>query len=674
MGIPRYAPWISRKFRSVKNKRIPENVTSLSLDMNTIVHNAASIVCGYNDRITEDEKIARLKFAKRMSPKALLEEIIKFIKTEILTIVDKLRPKHYLIIAFDGVPPRAKMEQQRSRRYGGSTHQPELFDTTSITPGTHFMEVVEDSLTRWFSENASVICRNIIYSGHMEPGEGEHKIFEYFRKGIVSQEIDESELVQGVHIIYGLDADIINIALLSPLKNIHMIRPELVETYNIDNLRNEILDKLHHIEYPIETFIAATCVLGNDFLPNLPTFEILDRSADAMFDALTGLHQSFLIKDGRTIDYNILKDFFKSLINPEVALLSAMVSAGLKSRMIDAAKVVVSSSFEEHVRHKIDFAIFRDAWYTNALAPRDNRLINIIGDAPMDMTEDMEEMGQHYFSGMLWLISYYTGKPINNDWFYPPYHAPLAFDLAHCAAKANIDEEYRIPIYDSLVSHAELGELITPVHQMLAVIPRSSWKIFPIMLQSQVIFVQNYADLFPVAFITENDGKDRDPRSKHMFLHILSRIDFRKIIGIIDHLDIDMDPWLPRKYKIYNPELYIGQEDMLKLLLPTNKFNLSQPLPNIAENNKTYDSTENTMRTPSMNNRAQLNPLEQPEKRKGELDPALPVIIPISDKNQLEKELELAVNMVEKNSHKRGRGGRGRGGRGRGGRGRGNNN
>ncbi len=672
MGIPRYTPWIIKKFNGVKSKGVPANVSSLALDMNTIVHNAAGIACGYNDRLSESERRARQQKAKRMSSKALMKDIIDLIKEEIVRIVDKLRPKHYLIVAFDGVPPRAKMEQQRSRRYGGSGSQSPLFDNTSITPGTNFMEEVEVELTRWFKENANVICRNIRYSGHMEPGEGEHKIFDLYRDGYVENEIGESELVKGAHLIYGLDADIINIALLSPLKNIHMVRPELTDTLNIDNLRDDIIYRLKHLKNPIETYIAATCFLGNDFLPNLPTFEVLEPSADALFNALSNLQESFLTDDARNINYDILRDFFKSLIQPEVAMLSEMISNKRPSRMVDAAKVIISTQFEEHDRFKIDFDKFRSAWYTNALSPRDSRVIDILG-LEDNMIEDMEEMGQRYISGMLWIVAYYKGLEMDNNWFYPLYHAPLALDLAHCAAKSLIDDDYKDEILGSLKHTFNLGEHFTPLHQMIAVIPRSSWRVFPYILQTQVIFVSNYAELFPVSFITEADGKDTDPKFAHMQLSILPRIDDRKIMGIVENMGINMEPWMPREHETYTAQLFIGHDTISKILAPDHlRYNLSTP-DNTSNSVHVYDSTKNTTRKPDNVNRSKFKPLELPESRRGELDAAVPVIMPIresvlDDKN-LDAELELALNINREKKGRGARGGRGRGNRGRGGRG-----
>jgi 5'-3' exoribonuclease 1 len=71
-------------------------------------------------------------------------------------IVHLIKPRQLLFLAVDGVAPRAKMNQQRSRRFRTAKERKEmkdmamegmkeedselqLFDTNAISPGTEFM-------------------------------------------------------------------------------------------------------------------------------------------------------------------------------------------------------------------------------------------------------------------------------------------------------------------------------------------------------------------------------------------------------------------------------------------------------------------------------------------------------------------------------------------------------
>ena len=59
----------------------------------------------------------------------------------------------------------------------------EEWKTTAITPGTEFMEKLNELTEKYFKNNEKKYGLNeIIVSGSDEVGEGEHKIFHYIRE------------------------------------------------------------------------------------------------------------------------------------------------------------------------------------------------------------------------------------------------------------------------------------------------------------------------------------------------------------------------------------------------------------------------------------------------------------------------------------------------------------
>ncbi|SPO00485.1 probable 5'-3' exoribonuclease 2 [Cephalotrichum gorgonifer] len=360
MGIPAAFRWLSKKYPKIispviedlprkldDGTSIPVDTTqpnpngeefdNLYLDMNGIVH-----PCSH----PED----------RPAPKdeeEMMLEIFKYTDR----VVNMVRPRKVLVIAVDGVAPRAKMNQQRSRRFrsaqeaqekeiakqelmelvrkqnGGSmpTSSEEVvqqvFDSNTITPGTPFMDTLAASLRYWcaykLSTDPAWAGLKIIISDATVPGEGEHKIMDFVRSQRASPDYNPNTR----HVIYGLDADLIMLALATHEPHFRVLREDVFfqgaqtrmckicgqkghEAMNCrgqakeaegefdekDNeaplkpfiwlhiaaLREYLAIELHVPELPfrfdleraIDDWIFLCCFVGNDFLPHLPALEI----------------------------------------------------------------------------------------------------------------------------------------------------------------------------------------------------------------------------------------------------------------------------------------------------------------------------------------------------------------------------------------------------------------
>lgn len=124
-------------------------------------------------------------------------------------LVSIVKPRKLLYIAIDGVAPRAKMNQQRTRRFRSANDAREArtpaadpagdpasdaptagaaddvlksFDRNAITPGTEFMARLSEQLNffllKKIEEDSLWAACEIVLSGAECPGEGEHKIME----------------------------------------------------------------------------------------------------------------------------------------------------------------------------------------------------------------------------------------------------------------------------------------------------------------------------------------------------------------------------------------------------------------------------------------------------------------------------------------------------------------
>lgn len=229
-GIPKLFRWLIDLYPTVLNsveegfKSESTKIDKFYLDMNGIIH-----ACTHSNQ-------------KELVP---LNEQEMFLR--IFAFTDRLyklvRPRKLLFLAIDGVAPRAKMNQQRSRRFRsakerealladhvlkeGSLPEDESFDSNCITPGTDFMHRLSIAFRRWIAYKMKTDSfwqhgAEVVFTGPDVPGEGEHKIMDMIRH----EQANDPLYAPGKyrHCMYGLDADLIMLSMATHEKHFMLLR------------------------------------------------------------------------------------------------------------------------------------------------------------------------------------------------------------------------------------------------------------------------------------------------------------------------------------------------------------------------------------------------------------------------------------------------------------------
>jgi 5'-3' exoribonuclease 1 len=659
MGVPKFYRWMSERYplinQLISTAAVLPEFDNFYLDMNGIIH-----ACSHPNSDF---------LANSLSVREMMLSIFRYIDRMVTEIV---KPKKVLFMAIDGVAPRAKLNQQRARRFcsaegrtdainkakerGEAVNEDNLFDSNCITPGTEFMETVSRHIKYFIRKKIKEdpLWRNltIVFSGHDVPGEGEHKIMQFIR----DLRADPNYEPNVRHCMYGQDADLIMLGLATHEPHFALLRE--VINFNTGfsgrkSAREVILRQskdaqfqLLHLsilreylwldfgndmpsavdqERIIDDFIFLTFLVGNDFLPHLPTLDISEHAFDVLINAYRTLWQEkpgYIVDKGEIGEFDRLEALFQIVGSQELDILAnrevEVKESNSRRRKhdrnlptddeLEESEEQMQRAFEEALRvamggepseltanveinNDVDedldplvalstatatasskFASAEEA--EAASQPRKNyrgryyfEKFRVLAEGPTG-EQFLTILMRNYLQGLLWCLAYYIKGCVSWTWYFPFHYGPLLQDMKNLSQ------------LQSEISF-ELGQPFTPYQQLLGCLPPASSRLLPacyrFLMTNKDSPVLNF---YPTEFKVDQDGK-KNPWEAVVLLDFidenkllsaeselcpisrLTRIEvFRNHFGRI--LVYNFDPNCTETYLSCNPE--IGLPDITRCM------------------------------------------------------------------------------------------------------------
>ena len=565
MGVPGFFMWLWKKYKGTnfvfdksklnkkKDQLLIQKVDSIDyflIDTNCMIHPVCFKTLADHNDITNKTKLEN----------KMMEEVLIYLEK----MINYVNPKKGIYIAIDGVAPVAKIKQQRSRRFK-SVHDralwenikkkhnkevPNSWNNSAITPGTEFMKLLNVKIIDWCKKQKL----EVIYSSSNTPSEGEHKLLQFIRDNNKNNK-------KYSYVIYGLDADLIFLALTTGLKDIfllreavHLNRNKQTDVLNyvwMEKMRESIyvtvsdlirikldeenISNIINEERIINDFIFICYLLGNDFLPHLPSLDIskngLDYLIEYYVECLMDSKFKYIIDKGKKEMIN--QDVFDKLMNKLAEDEDSIIVENYNNKR-RRYRSQSSDEYEKEI-HKIENLMFKiddpikmgsdvsELW--------EKRYFKHYFGVESNYEEFVKEMCKHYLIGLKWVTLYYFDKCASWNWYFPYDHPPF---LKMISKYSKIFKFKKIKF--------ELGKPLKPYVQLMCVLPPQSSFLLPKKLRKPMTNSNSsLAHLYPTDFKQDFIGKSRYwmgiPHLPQLEIELVNRT-FKKYEKIMDKKEL----------------------------------------------------------------------------------------------------------------------------------------
>eukprot|EP01012_Entosiphon_sulcatum_P003998 TRINITY_DN1145_c0_g2_i1.p1 TRINITY_DN1145_c0_g2~~TRINITY_DN1145_c0_g2_i1.p1 ORF type:complete len:533 (+),score=60.99 TRINITY_DN1145_c0_g2_i1:553-2151(+) len=416
----------------------------------------------------------------------------------------------------------------------------------------------------------------VILSDSLVPGEGEHKIMRHVLSTVVPGPSNP------VRCIYGMDSDLILRCLAVHVPNLYVLRDRGVDDsadatgdapeedaarsataldqqglhrwsiVSIDQLRTAVAGCYSNVIADLwdsggdvgarlaDDFVLLTTLVGNDFLPRLPTAHI----GEGALDTLMQIHSDVLVESGRfltdrhanCIDHDTLRrllEVYSDSVERTYVPRSVRrhATAKLAERHAANYRSLVCKAVELGRRNE---ALFFECCNVKAKELSTRNEMNLQPDLPGGLPGEaidgwlegyrgrFSEIGlacESYLAGLQWVQRYYWKDCTSWAWYYPFHYAPPVADLVDCVPQlaAGVDDSEPLP----------------PLFSLVAVMPEPSSWLIPAELRAAVGSSADMQRFFPKAWREVRIDKLSSPVQGIVYLPFIDEEVLRSICSAV---------------------------------------------------------------------------------------------------------------------------------------------
>jgi len=504
MGIPAFFSLVVRKYKNIVRplNNLQGTNHNLYLDCNSIVYDC----------------VKELEFTG--NTKAYEKQISLNVCRKVTDYISHVKPTETVCIAFDGVAPCAKLEQQRSRRYRswfttkiiGDTK--DKWNTMAITPGTSFMNMLGATVSTYFKNPKKFGVNEILVSDSNEAGEGEHKIFSYIRN-------NPDKHANQRTIVYGLDADLIMLTLnhIPYCDSIYLYRetPHFIRSLNrqlepntlyvldIPNLSNGLASELISNVPPasnksiagiVGDYVFMCFLLGNDFMPHMPSLNLRTTGMQRLIKCYRKVQMNgdSLVSENK-IKWNSVRRLIALLANKErkyfineMELRGTLEKKNMPPREGDNIK-----------EHELNCIPIYNRAKERYIEPREDywewRYYKVLFDIDTSTQVGKSELKRiclNYLEALEWTHKYYTNACPDWRWTYNYHYAPLMADVLKFipALDTELLEQQNDDNNSNNSNNSSASTRYTPLKPMVQlsyVLPKAGLSLLPKTLERRIL-------------------------------------------------------------------------------------------------------------------------------------------------------------------------------------------